>query len=85
MTSTYHMYSGKRQKKVNILPPRAEEDEDPAGILDQTESWRLEQLLLAGYEDIQATAIALRRDIDLHEACDLAEEAGPRQAFEILY
>ena len=80
------MLPGKRQKKINILPPPEVAEESPApGILDKAESWRLEQLLIFGYGDVQATALALRRDIDLHQACDLAEKAGSEKAFEILY
>lgn len=49
---------------------RALRAEDESSSEDQF-SWRFEQLLQAGYPLDLADIIAVRNDIDLHEACDL--------------
>lgn len=46
--------------------------------------WRQEQLLSAGFDEVQAALIAGARYIDLHKAMDLAEKAGPELATKIL-
>jgi hypothetical protein len=40
-------------------------------------SWRLHVLLRAGYEEAQARSLALRRDVDLHEAVELVRRGCP--------
>jgi hypothetical protein len=40
-------------------------------------SWRLEQLMLAGYGRGEAKFLARRGDIDLHEATDLVRNGCP--------
>lgn len=40
-------------------------------------SWRLEQLMLAGYGPGEAKFVARRGDIDLHEATDLVRNGCP--------
>jgi hypothetical protein len=48
-------------------------------------SWRLEQLLLAGYGRSEATLLAGRTDVDLHAATDLVLKGCPPElAVEIL-
>jgi hypothetical protein len=47
--------------------------------------WRLRMLLKAGYGEEQAQALALRRDVDLHEAIGLVRHGCPPDvAFRIL-
>jgi hypothetical protein len=48
------------------------------------ESWRLRQLLEAGYPLRDAERLARDSSIDLHQAEDLARDAGPETAMEIL-
>jgi hypothetical protein len=48
------------------------------------ESWRLRQLLEAGYPLKDAERLARDKDIDLHRAVDLAQDAGLELALEIL-
>jgi hypothetical protein len=40
-------------------------------------SWRLEQLMLAGYGSAEAELLAGRSDIDLHTATDLLRNGCP--------
>jgi hypothetical protein len=40
-------------------------------------SWRLEQLMLAGYRPGEAKLLARRGDVDLHEATDLVRNGCP--------
>jgi hypothetical protein len=53
------------------------------GLLDP-ESWRLRQLLAAGYPLRDAERLARDSSIDLHQAEDLARDAGPETAMRIL-
>jgi hypothetical protein len=47
--------------------------------------WRLEQLLLAGYNSEQAYELAARRDVDLHLALRLLRDGcAPELALAIL-
>ena len=48
------------------------------------ESWRLRQLLEAGYPLRDAERLASDTRIDLHQAEDLARDAGPETAMTIL-
>jgi hypothetical protein len=48
------------------------------------ESWRLRQLLEAGYPLKDAERLARDTSIDLHQAEDLARNAGPETAMRIL-
>jgi hypothetical protein len=48
------------------------------------ESWRLRQLLSAGYPLRDAERLARDSSIDLHQAEDLARDAGPEMAMMIL-
>ena len=51
----------------------------------QAELWREKELLRVGYPPEEARVIAIRRDIDLHEAIKLVEQGcSPRLAFRIL-
>lgn len=40
-------------------------------------AWRLHQLLRAGYDEADAVALALRGDVDLHDAVDLTVHGCP--------
>jgi hypothetical protein len=40
--------------------------------------WRLEQLLLAGYTQVLADALAIDNRVDLHTACDLLDHGCPQ-------
>ncbi len=54
--------------------------------LGKEEQWRYDQLLLAGFTETQSVFLAMSRtEVDLHEACDLAAEAGPELAYKILH
>ena len=47
--------------------------------------WRRAELIRAGYEVMEAAAIAYRTDIDLHRACQLVRAGCPsRVACDIL-
>ncbi len=48
------------------------------------ESWRLRQLLEAGYPLRDAERLARDKDVDLHRAVDLAQNAGLELALQIL-
>ena len=56
------------------------------GYTDPVVDWRLHRLLEAGYETTAAAAIAVKREIDLHEAVRLVTEKGcpPERAAAIL-
>jgi hypothetical protein len=56
----------------------------PAELEDKVPKWRWSQLMSAGYSPRQSSTMALRRDIDLHQAVDLAEKAGSDVAYTIL-
>lgn len=43
----------------------------------QVDGWRLSQLLRAGYDLPDASMLALRVDVDLHEACELVDRGCP--------
>jgi len=57
-------------------------------VLDETvlvESWRAEQLELAGYGAAAAAELALRHDVDLHVAVELLSRGcAPELALQIL-
>lgn len=46
--------------------------------------WRYRQLVNAGFGEVEAADMALRRDVDLHRAVDLAGRCGPEMAYRIL-
>jgi hypothetical protein len=53
--------------------------------LDRVEHWRAEELLRAGYDPVDAVALAARHDIDLHFAVELIEQGCAYEtAIEIL-
>jgi hypothetical protein len=53
--------------------------------LSEEELWREKELLRVGYPSEEARVMAMRRDIDLHEALKLVENGcDPRLAFGIL-
>jgi hypothetical protein len=58
------------------------------GILEETElveTWRAEQLELAGYGAAAAAELAVRHDVDLHHAVDLVSHGcAPELALKIL-
>lgn len=61
-----------------IAPPRDEQE----GVV----SWRIEQLLAAGYDGESSVVLALDRDVDLHEAVSLLESGCPVEtALQILF
>jgi len=57
-------------------------------VLDETElveSWRAEQLELAGYGAAAAAKLAMRHDVDLHVAIELLSHGcAPELALKIL-
>ena len=63
----------------------AQLDEQREAREEQVLSWRLEQLLQAGYERRDADRLARRTDIDLHQAVDLVcNGCPPKLAVSIL-
>ena len=53
---------------------------------DGVTSWRVEQLLAAGYDAEAALVLALDRDVDLHLAVSLLERGCPPDtALQILF
>ena len=56
----------------------------PPELEDKVPKWRWSQLMSAGYSPRQASVMALRRDIDLHDAVSLASKAGSDVAYTIL-
>ena len=53
--------------------------------LERVENWRAEELVRAGYEPLDAVALAARHDIDLHSAVALVEQGCPLEtALDIL-
>jgi hypothetical protein len=55
----------------------AQLDEQREAREEEVLSWRLEQLLRAGYERRDADRLARRTDIDLHQAVDLVGSGCP--------
>jgi len=57
---------------------------DPSEI-ERIEHWREEALERAGYDRASASMLAMRHDIDLHEAVELLERGCPSElALQIL-
>ena len=58
------------------------------GVVDQSArvlSWRIEQLIAAGFDSEAAFVLALDRDVDLHDATELVRRGcPPGTAFRIL-
>jgi hypothetical protein len=51
--------------------------EPEAAAQEEIFSWRLEQLVSAGYRPAEAKFLARRLDVDLHEATDLVRHGCP--------
>ena len=48
-------------------------------------SWRAEELIRAGYDELDALELAFERDVDLHRAVDLVQHGcPPKTAVRIL-
>ena len=63
-----------------IAPTRAERERDTVT------SWRVEQLVAAGYDGEAALVLALDRDVDLHLAVSLLQcGCSPDVALQILF
>jgi hypothetical protein len=71
-----------RQKDPLAHPPEPLLRTKVIGL--DVESWRLRQLLQAGYPLRDAERLARDKDVDLHRAVDLAQDAGLKLALEIL-
>jgi hypothetical protein len=72
--------SGEMAIQTPIAPSVGERERD--GVT----SWRVEQLLAAGYDAEAALVLALDRDVDLHLAVSLLERGCPPDtALEILF
>jgi hypothetical protein len=63
--------SGEMAIQTPIAPSVAERERD--GVT----SWRVEQLLAAGYDAEAALVLALDRDVDLHLAVSLLQRGCP--------
>jgi hypothetical protein len=62
-------------------------DAPPVGLSIEAQAvieWRLEVLVAAGYRHPEACDLALRPEVDLHRAVDLAGRCGPDLAFRIV-
>ena len=69
---------------LGTLPPETVEEcgPDPAA---RVLSWRIEQLILVGFDSDAAFVLALDRAVDLHEATELVRRGcPPNTAFRIL-
>jgi len=69
---------------VGVLPAETLEDSapDPAA---RVLGWRIEQLILVGFDSDAAFVLALDRAVDLHEATELVRRGcPPNTAFRIL-
>jgi hypothetical protein len=55
----------------------AQLDEQREAKMEAVLGWRLEQLLLAGYDRRDAGQLARRTDVDLHQAVDLLGKGCP--------
>ena len=51
---------------------------------DRLYKWRFDRLVEAGFSLGSAAEMALKREIDLHRACELARTAGPELAYRIV-
>jgi hypothetical protein len=51
---------------------------------DPVPRWRFDQLIRAGFAPMIAEELAARKDIDLHRATELAQDAGPELAYRIV-
>jgi hypothetical protein len=57
----------------------------PENEMERVQSWRAEELVRAGYDQVDAVALAARNDIDLHLAVDLVRRGCPHElAIDIL-
>jgi hypothetical protein len=57
----------------------------PENEMERVEHWRAEELMRAGYDRVDAVALAARHDIDLHLAVSLVERGCPYElAIDIL-
>jgi hypothetical protein len=54
-------------------------DEQRKARADEVFSWRLEELVRAGYDRHDAGQLAHRTDIDLHQAVDLLRRGCPAE------
>jgi|1186.fasta_scaffold446873_2 hypothetical protein len=54
-------------------------DEQRKARADEVFSWRLEQLIRAGYDRRDAGHLAHRTDVDLHQAVDLLRRGCPTE------
>jgi hypothetical protein len=55
----------------------AQLDEQREAKMEEVFGWRLEQLLQAGYDRRDASQLARRTDVDLHQAVDLIGSGCP--------
>ncbi len=80
------MIFGGQQPDKSVGEAIAAEIEVGEFKLGKEEQWRYDQLLLAGFTESQSVFLAMSRgQVDLHEACALAERAGPELAYKILH
>ncbi len=52
-------------------------DEIVESEIERVERWRVEELMRAGYDPLAAGEIALRSDVDLHQAIGLLAHGCP--------
>ena len=50
-----------------------------ASEIERIEHWREEALMRAGYDHASASSLAMRHDVDLHEAVALLERGCPSE------
>ncbi len=65
--------SGDRTLQTAPAEIEEQKDDQAARVL----SWRVEQLLAAGFDGDAAFVLALDRDVDLHEAIELVRRGCP--------
>jgi hypothetical protein len=57
--------------------PPIEAIEPPSKSEIKVRDWRMYQLIKAGYSVLVAGELAVRRDVDLHQACELLASGCP--------
>jgi len=70
---------------LGTLPVETAEESGRPDPAARVLSWRIEQLIAAGFDSDSAFVLALDRGVDLHEATELVRRGcSPATAFRIL-
>lgn len=75
----------KLEQAVKAAGPAQEQKKlEEMQVLDKVQKWRYQALKNAGFHEVEALFLATNRNVDLHQAVDLAAKAGADMAYEIL-